>query len=473
VTESIVRAAAGPGRVRTAVSVILLVGVPAGLIAVALGFGAAGSHHRAAAAPATLSAAGPYPRLLVALPVILAACYLAGLLFRRLGQPAVIGEIIVGVMLGPSVLGLAWPSAFHWLFPPDVVDSINTLAQFGLIFFMYLVGSEMDLDALRKRGLAAATISQASIAVPMLAGVLLAFALYQPFGGGVPFLAFALFIAVAMSVTAFPVLARILTDRGLARTQLGTLALACAATADVAAWCLLVLVTTVSHGRQAGQVLVTGALAAGFGAAMILVVRPLLARLASKLPELGMLPVILGGIMLSALATNELGVHPIFGAFLFGLISPRSMPSVTQAAGNIKSITVTLLLPLFFVYTGLHTRFGLLGPSVRPWAWCAVIILVAVLSKWGVTTVAARLSGAGWPDSLSLGVLMNCRGLTELVVLNIGLQLRVISPVLFTMLVIMTLVSTLATAPGLSLIARHGSSSPAARPLAGAGKELL
>jgi Kef-type K+ transport system membrane component KefB len=267
-----------------------------------------------------------------------------------------------------------------------------------------------------------------------------------------------------MSVTAFPVLARILTDRGMAHTELGTLALACAAIADVAAWCLLALVTAVGRGRPAGQVLVTGALAAGFGAAMILVVRPLLARLAGKLPDLGLLPVTLGGIMLSALITSEFGLHPIFGAFLFGVISPRSMPSVTRAAGNIKSITVTLLLPLFFVYTGLHTRFGLLGPSVRLWAWCVVILLVAVLSKWGVTAGAARLTGAGWRESLSLGALMNCRGLTELVVLNIGLQLRVISPVVFTMLVIMTLVSTVATAPCLSLIARYGASGSVARP---------
>jgi Kef-type K+ transport system membrane component KefB len=345
---------------------------------------------------------------------------------------------------------------FHWLFPSDVVATINTLAQLGLIFFMYLIGAEINLDVVRQRGVTAMTVSQASIAVPLLAGIALAFAMYPSFGGGVSFPVFAIFTAVSMSVTAFPVLARILTDRGLANTPLGALALACAAIGDVAAWCLLAMVTAISRNRPATEIFVTIVLVAVFAAAMVVVVRPVLARLVSRMSESAVLPVMLAGIMLSALATNQMGVHPIFGAFLFGVIAPRSAPVMKRAAGKIESVTVTLLLPLFFVVTGLQTRFGLLGQSGRLWAWCALIVAVAVLSKWGGATAAARLTGVGWQESLSLGALMNCRGLTELIVLSLGLQLRVISPTVFAMLVIMTLVSTIATTPGLSAIARFG-----------------
>jgi Kef-type K+ transport system membrane component KefB len=443
-----------PAALRGILGGAALVAVSAGLIVAVLDLGSKKGHGAAGTTVPALSSAGPYPRLLVALPVILAACYLAGTLSRWARQPTVIGEIIAGVMLGPSLLGLVWPAAFHWLFPGDVVGTINTLAQLGLIFFMYLIGAEMNLDLARERGVIATTVSQASIALPMLAGVVLALALYPSFGGKVSFLAFALFVAVAMSVTAFPVLARILTDRRMAATPLGTLALACAAAGDVVAWCLLAAVVAISRGGPAGKALVTIAAAAAFAAAMLLVVRPLLARWIGRASEPAVLPIMLAGVMLSALATNQIGIHPIFGAFLFGVVAPRSVPKVKQAAGKLESVTVILLLPLFFVYTGLHTRFGLLGPSGRLWAWCALIVAVAMISKWGSTTAAARLTGVGWRESFSLGALMNCRGLTELVVLNIGLQLHVISPTMFAMLVIMTLISTVATAPALSLIDR-------------------
>jgi Kef-type K+ transport system membrane component KefB len=450
-----------------------LVAVPVALIVVLLAVGPGGGHAApgtAAAAAARTARAGtvpagtapaapgvdPFARLLVALPVILGACYLAGLLFRRFGQPAVIGEIVAGVMLGPSLLGAAWPAAFRWLFPGTVVAAINTLAQLGLIFFMYLVGAEIDLATVRRRGLTAVTVSQLGIAIPMLAGIGLAFGLYPTFGGQVGFLGFALFIAVAMSVTAFPVLARILTDRGIADTPLGALALTCAAIGDVVAWCLLTVVIAINRHGSPAAVGVTAVMSALFVAVLVFVVRPVLSRRIGAVSVPAVLPILLAGIMLSALATNQIGIHPIFGAFLFGVVTPRSAATVRQAADRMETITVTLLLPLFFVYTGLHTRFGLLGTDARRWAWCAVIIGVAVASKWGASTLAARLTGVGWRESLSLGALMNCRGLTELVVLNIGLQLKVISPTVFAMLVVMTLVSTVATAPGLSMIARFG-----------------
>jgi Kef-type K+ transport system membrane component KefB len=430
-----------------------LVVVSAVLIVVVLGSGA-GQTHPASAANAAASSAGPYPRLLITLPVILAACYLAGAVSRWLRQPAVIGEIIAGVLLGPSLLGLGWPAAFHWLFPRDVVSTINVLAQIGLIFFMYMIGAELNRDVAIKRGMTATAVIQANIAIPMLCGVLLALAMYHSFGGSVSFLTFALFIAITMSVTAFPVLARILTDRRMQDTPLGTLALACAAVGDVVAWCLLAMVTAIAHGGTATRMLLTVAEAVAFVALMLLFVRPLLSRWIPRLPATAVLPVILAGVMLFALVTNQIGIHPIFGAFMFGVIAPRSAPEVNRAGSKLKSITVTLLLPLFFVYTGLDTKFGLLGANGRLWSWCVMIVTVAILSKWGSATAAARLAGVNWRESFSLGALMNCRGLTELVVLSVGLQLHVISSTVFTMLVIMTLVSTVATAPGLTLVAR-------------------
>jgi Kef-type K+ transport system membrane component KefB len=443
------------GRVVRGVAVgVAMVAVPVALIVLVLEFGSSAARGSVGAAPSAPTVLDPYPRLLMALPVILAACYLFGVLFRRIGQPAVIGEIFAGVMLGPSLLGALWPAGFHWLFPDYVVSTINTLSQIGLIFFMYLVGAEMNLATVRRRGLTAATVTQVGIALPMLSGVVLAVGMYPALGAGVGFLGFALFVAVSMSVTAFPVLARILIDRGLTDTPLGVLALTCAAIGDVVAWCLLTMVVAISHDGSPGGVFVTLALTAAFVAVMVFAVRPLLATWITRVPEAAVLPIVLAGIMLSALATNEIGIHPIFGAFLFGAVAPRSVPVLSQAASRMESVTVTLLLPLFFVYTGLHTTFGLLGANGGLWAWCAVITVVAVLGKWGGTAVAARLTGVGLRESLSLGALMNCRGLTELVVLNVGLQLRVISPTVFAMLVIMTLVSTVATAPGLSLIAR-------------------
>ncbi|HET9168151.1 MAG TPA: cation:proton antiporter [Actinocrinis sp.] len=454
-----VQTAGRPGAGRGILIGAALIAVPVGLILAALAFGAARNPGAAAASPAAASAvsADPYPRLLIALPVILAACYLLAVLSRRLGQPAVIGEIVAGVLLGPSLLGSIWPGAFHWLLPDGVASIINTLAQIGLIFFMFLVGAELDLTAARRRGRTVLAVSQVGIALPVLAGIVLAVWLYPAFGARVGFPGFALFIAVSMSVTAFPVLARILTDRHLAETPLGALALTCAAVGDVAAWCLLGAVVAISRGGSAGRVVATIALAALFAAAMVWVVRPLLARWLGAVRGAAVLPIMLGGIMLSALATNDIGVHPIFGAFLFGAVMPRTAPRIRKAAESMQSVTVALLLPLFFVYTGLHTRFGLLGTNGRLWAWCALITAVAVLVKTGSTAAAARLTGLGPRDSLSLGAMMNCRGLTELVVLNVGLQLKVISPTVFAMLVIMTLVSTVATAPALSAIARWRS----------------
>jgi Kef-type K+ transport system membrane component KefB len=405
----------------------------------------------------------PFSRLLLALPLILAACHLSGALFRRIGQPAVIGEIVAGILLGPSLLGAVAPAASAWLLPDSVVTAVNTLAQLGLVFFMYLVGTEIDLAVVRRRTGTAVAVSQVGIAVTMTTGGLLAFLLYPRFGGGVGLPVFALFVAVVLSVTAFPVLARILADRGMSGTPLGVLALTCAAVGDVVAWWLLALVTALSRGGAPQRVLLTVALTAAFVAVLVFGVRPALARVLATVSEKAVLPILLGGVMLAALATNVIGIHAIFGAFLFGAVTPRGTAPVRLATGRLESVTVTLLLPLFFVHTGLRTAFGLLGADAALWGWCAVVLMVAVVSKWGSTTVVARLGGTGWRDAMSLGALMNCRGLTELVVLNVGLQLKVITPTVFAMLVIMTVVSTAATAPALSLIERFGTSTRPAK----------
>jgi Kef-type K+ transport system membrane component KefB len=399
----------------------------------------------------------PLPKLLIALPVILLFCKVCGELFARMRQPAVIGEIFAGVALGPSLLGVVWPSAYAWLFPPYLAPFLNILAQVGLVLFMFLVGYELDTGLLRGRGAAAVTVSQVSIAAPFASGVILAIAMFRSLSlPGVSLPTFALFLAVSMSITAFPVLARLLVDRGLDRTPLGSMALACAAVDDIAAWCLLAVVTATATNASVAGVAVTLAWLAVFVAGMFLVVRPLLARLARAEPGPGvLLTVLVSAVLLSALATQEIGVHAIFGAFLLGVVTPRGSGGLVRATEPVRTFTMAVLLPLFFVYTGLRTKFGLLGADWRLWGWCLLVITVAVLGKGVGSTVAARVAGIGWRESLSLGALMNCRGLTELVVLNVGLDLGVISPTVFAILVVMTLVSTVMTAPLLSLIERR------------------
>lgn len=442
---------------RTGGICLALVLVPVALIVVMLRFGLAGAGGAAGSNPAPASSASTYyTKLLVALPVILAVCWICGRVFGRLSQPPVIGEILAGVILGPSVLGIVWPRAFGALFPPGTVSMLYALSQFGLIFFMFLVGYELNLVSVRQHGKVAVVVSYASIAVPFLCGISLAFLLYKPLSSHrISFLAFALFLGISMSITAFPVLARILSDRRMAQTPLGVLSLTCAAANDVTAWCLLALVVAISRSAALDSAAITTALALGFFAVMIFVVRPLLHPFLTanrRLNESGVLAAVLAGAMLSALVTDAIGIQPIFGAFLFGAIVPRGCLRIDQAAGQMRGITVTLLLPLFFVYIGLNTRFALLGTHARLWAWCGIITVTAVLAKAAGASIAGRLVGVNWRESLSLGVLMNCRGLTELVVLSIGMSMKVISPTMFTMLVFMSLVSTIMTAPCLDVI---------------------
>ncbi|MFI2370864.1 cation:proton antiporter [Streptomyces sp. NPDC018833] len=416
-----------------------------------------------------MSAADPLPALLVAVPVVILACQMGAALLRRLGQPPVIGEIAMGIVLGPSLIGWVWPQAQAWLFPDAVLPYTSVLGQFGLLAFMFLVGLELDLGALRGHSRIAVAVSQAGMLLPLGLGALLALAMYgQLAPDGVGLVPFTLFVAVAMSVTAFPVLARILVDRGLYGTPLGALAMACAAVDDVAAWCLLALVVALASAGSPLDALTTAGLAVLFAGAMVLVVRPLLARWAAARADRtndGVILVLLfSGLSLSALMTDLIGVHTLFGAFLFGVVTPRGHRRVEASAARLRAVAVPVLLPLFFVHTGLRTEIGALAADPVQWLWAGAVVVVAVLGKWGGAAGAARVCGRSWREALSIGALMNCRGLTELVVLNIGLELGVIGPELFTMLVLMALITTAVTSPAVSRLHRPRLPAPTPAP---------
>src|SRR4051812_11683428 len=397
-------------------------------------------------------------KLLLAAAVIIVVSRLVGALFRRINQPQVVGEIVAGIMLGPSLLGAVWPQATEWLFSPKVLPFIDVMAQVGLIFFMFLIGLELDVRLIRGRGHAAGMVSHVSIIVPFLLGVGSALVLFSSLGSDKgKFTPFALFLGASMSITAFPVLARILTERGIYKTRLGAVTLTCAAVDDVTAWCLLAVVVAVARASGVGPALVTIGLSIVFVAFMVMVVRPFMDRLAryhESQGQLGgaVLAALFVGILLSALATDRIGIHAIFGAFLFGAIMPQRSEFIRELVSKLEDFTVVFLLPLFFAFTGLRTEIGLIGTDPKLWAFCGLILLVAVAGKWGGSAVAARVVGLRWRESLGLGILMNTRGLTELIILNIGLDLGVIPPTLFAMLVIMALVTTFMTTPILSLI---------------------
>jgi Kef-type K+ transport system membrane component KefB/nucleotide-binding universal stress UspA family protein len=397
-------------------------------------------------------------KLLLASAVIIVVARLVGALFQRINQPQVVGEIVAGIVLGPSVLGNIWPEATKFLFSDAVLPYIDVLAQIGLIFFMFLIGLELDVRLLKGRGHAAATVSHVSIIGPFLLGAALALFLFPEMGSGKgKFTEFALFMGASMSITAFPVLARILTERGIYKTRLGAVTLTCAAIDDVTAWCMLAVVVAIARANGAASALITIGLSAGFILLMIVLVRPLLAKVAGYYDQSGqvrggMLALLFVGVLLSALATDRIGIHAIFGAFLFGAIMPQHSDLVAELTEKLEDFTVVFLLPLFFAFNGLRTDIGLIGGSAKLWLFCGLILLVAIVGKWGGSTLAAKVMGMGWRESLGLGLLMNTRGLTELIILNIGLDLGVIPPALFAMLVIMALVTTFMTTPLLSVV---------------------
>jgi Kef-type K+ transport system membrane component KefB len=394
-------------------------------------------------------------QLLLALALVIALGQVIAWLFRRVGQPPVIGEVVAGILLGPSFLGWLWPDAYTFVLPASVAPLLGAVAQLGVIFYMFLVGLELNPARLRRQFGTTVAISNTGIIVPFALGVVLAFYLYpRVSSSAVPFLTFTLFIGVAMSITAFPVLARILSDLRMTQTDLGALALACAAIDDVTAWCLLAFVAGVANASSGG-VLATTLLTVGYIFLMFVVVRPIVARWLhaggpSEPTPLAM-TVVLVAVLLSALATEAIGVHAIFGAFLLGAVIPHDGRLAAVLHERFAPLVTLLLLPAFFAFTGMRTEIGLLA-TAADWALCAAIIAVAVTGKFGAVTIAGRLTGLAWRNAAGLGALMNTRGLMELIVLNVGLELGVISPRVFTMFVIMAIVTTMATTPMLRLL---------------------
>lgn len=397
--------------------------------------------------------------ILLTMSVVILVGKVFGAACKRIGQPPVIGEVLAGIALGPSLLGLLYPPALEWLIPPSSVDprglvasSLKSIAGLGIVLYMFLVGLELDTNKLRHRMGAAVAISHSSIVVPFVLGTALALWLYPTLAPeGVSFLAFSTFSGVAMSITAFPVLARILTDRGLQNTYLGTVAIGCAAADDVTAWCLLAVVIGVVQADVWSSLQVV-TLSVAYMALMVCFVRPVLERWIAPLEDdtsrstASYIGIIAAAILLSASITEAIGIHALFGAFLLGGIIPFGSRIASDLSHRLKDPVLFILLPAFFAYTGLRTEIGLVS-SPEHWGMCLLIISVATLGKFGGTLVAAKLAGEGWRESLALGTLMNTRGLMELIVLNIGLELGVISPLFFTIMVIMAIVTTMLTSP--------------------------
>jgi Kef-type K+ transport system membrane component KefB len=398
----------------------------------------------------------PLSILLTQIVVILIMAGLFRRLFRSIRQPPVMGEMIAGIVLGPSVLGWFYPQALSFLFPASSLETLRLLSQIGVVLFMFIVGMELNVRHVREKGSAAVMISHASIIVPFLLGSALSLFLYKDLAPpGTSFNAFALFIGVAMSITAFPVLARILEDRGLSQTYLGSIAITCAAVDDVTAWCILALVIALVKSTGIETSVITIGLTLGFAAVMFLVVRPQLARLIkepdSQLHRRRLIPLLLAFVLTCALTTEIIGIHALFGAFVAGVVMPPSTEFRIFLKDKLEAFGSYALLPLFFAFTGLRTQVSLLNDWMG-WLMCAVIILVAIAGKLGGSMFMSRWTGMTWPQSFSIGVLMNTRGLVELVVLNIGYDLGILSGRIFAMMVLMALVTTFMTGPLLSLV---------------------
>ncbi len=401
--------------------------------------------------------AHPLSRLFVQLLVIIAAARLTGAVFVRLGMPAVVGEMTAGILLGPSLLGHLAPQAFGFVFPADSLGALRLFSQIGICLFMFTVGMELKAEHLRHKVGSAVAVSHASIVVPFVLGAALAMVLFDRLAGPqASFRAFALFLGISLSITAFPVLARILQERDMTNTPLGATAIACAAVDDVTAWSIMAFVVAMSRSTSLGGAAVALALALAFVAFMLVVVKRVLPRAldtASPEPSSGTLATVVCLLFAASLSTELIGIHALFGAFLAGVVMPDANDFRERLRVRVERFSSVMLLPLFFAFTGLRTEVGLIS-GLQDWLICAAIIVLATIGKLGATAVAARWTGMGWRDALQLGALMNTRGLMELIALNIGYDLGILSPQIFTMLVIMALVTTFMTGPLLTWFQR-------------------
>jgi len=395
--------------------------------------------------------------LILQLVFILLIARLMGYLFQLIGQPMVIGEIVAGLLLGPSVLGTLAPHISTVIFPENSVDILQQLSQLGLIFFMFIIGMELDTQSFKKSANTAILISVASIVIPFISGILLAYYLYQGFAPeNIPFTSFALFMGTTMSITAFPILARIVQERKLTKSLVGTMAISIAAIGDVVAWCMLAVVIAIVKSGGISHSFVTIILSIVYISCMFFLVKPLMFRIgrvyaSRESMSKPIVALVFLLILVSSLITEAIGIHALFGAFMAGVVMPDNLSFKRVFTEKIEDVSLVILLPLFFVSTGLRTEIGLIN-STHMWIVCLLITFAAILGKFGGTLLDSRYTGLSWSHSLALGVLMNAKGLMELIVLNIGYDLGILSPEVFAMLVIMALTTTLITGPGLNLI---------------------
>lgn len=399
----------------------------------------------------------PLAILLVQIITIIFVARLFGWICKKIGQPTVIGEMIAGIVLGPSLVGTMFPEYSALLFPAASLGNLQFLSQIGLILFMYVVGMELDLGVLKNKAKDAVIISHASIIIPFTLGIVLAYFIYENFApAGVEFSSFGLFLGIAMSITAFPVLARIVQERGLHRTRIGALVITCAAADDITAWCILAaVIAIVKAGSFVSSLYIIG-LSIAYVFMMLWVVKPFLKRIGDLYSHKEnitkpVIAIFFLTLLISSYTTEIIGIHALFGAFMAGAIMPENMRFRSIFIEKVEDVSQVMLLPLFFVFTGLRTQIGLLDDPYL-WKVCGLIIAVAVIGKFVGSALTARFVGQNWRDSLTIGALMNTRGLMELIVLNIGYDLGVLSTEIFSMMVIMALATTFMTGPALDLI---------------------
>lgn len=401
----------------------------------------------------------PLSILLIQIIAVLLMVRLFGFLFKHIGQPGVIGEIVAGIVLGPSVLGYFFPDVFQALFPPESLTNLELLSQVGLVLFMFVIGMELDFSVLKNKINETLVISHAGILVPFFLGIVASYWIYEEYAAAqTAFLPFALFIGISMSITAFPVLARIIQERNMTKTSLGTLAIASAANDDVTAWCLLAVVIAIAKAGTFASALYAIGLTALYIIIMFMVVRPFLKKVGEvyanqEVINKTFVALILLILIISSTLTEIIGIHALFGAFMAGVVMPPSIGFCKVMMEKVEDIALVFFLPLFFAFTGLRTEIGLIN-SPALWGVCLLLITVAVAGKLGGCAVAARLVGESWKDSFTIGTLMNTRGLMELVALNIGYEMGVLPPSIFVILVIMALVTTFMTTPLLHLVER-------------------
>lgn len=399
----------------------------------------------------------PISILLLQIITILLVCRLFGWLFQKIGQPTVIGEIVAGIVLGPSVLGHLLPEVSVFLFPPDSLGNITILSQFGLILFMFAIGMELDIVEVRKKLKETILISHTSTIVPFFLGMLTAYHVYESYAHkDTPFLSFALFIGIAMSITAFPVLARIIQEKGLTKSHLGTISLASAANGDITAWCLLAVVIAIAQAGSMLSAIYNILFSVLYIVFMFLAVRPFLKMIGhiyhnKEVIDKALVALMFLLLIVSSYFTEILGLHALFGAFIAGVVMPANIKFRKIMTEKVEDVSLALFLPLFFVSTGLRTEIGLLN-TPELWTMCGIFTLMAILGKFGGAMLSARFVGESWKNSLYIGALMNTRGLMELVVLTIGYEMKILPPSIFVMLVLMTLVTTFMTTPLVSLI---------------------